>query len=154
MGEKPTLSRRGLVGAAAGTAAATALAPWSASAHGRHRHGHKRGRLLPKSRIGIQLYTVRDQVDSLGFEEVFKRLAAIGYKEVEFAGYNAQGRRWSNEELRGLLRKYGLNATGSHVGYGTFRTDLEQTLDDAAEIGMKYVGTASSPAEGNSQTVD
>lgn len=156
MGDKPTLSRRGLIGAAAGTAAAGALAPWSASAHGRHRHHHRhdRGRLLPRNRIGIQLYTVRDQVNSLGFEEVFKRLAAIGYKEVEFAGYNAQGRRWSNQELRRLLRKYGLSAAGSHVGYGTFRTDLEQTLEDAVEIGMKYVGTASSPAEGNSQTVD
>ena len=145
MGEKCKLSRRGFVGAAAGTAAATALGPWSpvASAHG---HGHDGGdRLLPRERIGIQLYTVRDQVNALGFEEVFKRLAAIGYKEVEFAGYNAQGRRWSNQELRGLLRKYGLSAAGSHVGYGTFRTSLEQVLDDAEEIGMKYVGTASSP---------
>ncbi len=101
MGDKPTLSRRGLIGAAAGTAAASALTPWSASAHGRHRHHHERSRLLPKSRIGIQLYTVGDQVNTLGFAEVFKRLAGIGYKEVEFAGYNAQGRRWSNQELAG-----------------------------------------------------
>jgi sugar phosphate isomerase/epimerase len=93
-------------------------------------------------------------VNALGFEEVFKRLAAIGYKEVEFAGYSAQGRRWSNAELRGLLRKYGLTAAGSHVGYGQFRTSLDQVLTDAAEIGLKYVGTASSPAEGNGQTVD
>jgi sugar phosphate isomerase/epimerase len=153
MGDKPKLSRRGFVGAAAGTAAATALGPFSpvASARADDQGG---GALLPKSRIGIQLYTVRDQVNTLGFEEVFKRLAGFGYKEVEFAGYSAQGRRWSNAELRGLLRKYGLTATGSHIGYGTFRTSLDQVLDDAAEIGMKYVGTASSPAEGNSQTVD
>jgi sugar phosphate isomerase/epimerase len=156
MGDKPKLNRRGFVGAAAGTAAATALGPFSpaASAHGRDHGG---GALLPKSRIGIQLYTVRDQVDTLGFEEVFKRLAAIGYKEVEFAGYNAQGRRWSNAELRGLLRKYRLTAAGSHVSYTSpsysFRATLDQVLQDAVEIGMKYVGTASSPAEGSSQTV-
>jgi sugar phosphate isomerase/epimerase len=157
------LSRRGFVGAAAGTAAATALGPWapSALAHKhRHRHGHKHGhdRLLPRDRIGIQLYTIRDQVNTLGFEEAFKRLAAIGYKEVEFAGYNAQGRRWSNQELRDLLRRYGLKATGSHVSYTSpsysFRATLDQVLDDAQEIGLKYVGTASSPAEGSSQTAD
>jgi sugar phosphate isomerase/epimerase len=157
MGDKPKLSRRGFVGAAAGTAAATALGPFSpaASARGAAPAG---GALLPKSRIGIQLYTIRDQVNALGFEEVFKRLAAIGYKEVEFAGYNAQGRRWSNAELRGLLRKYGLTAAGSHVSYTSpsysFRATLDQVLQDAAEIGMKYVGTASSPAEGSSQSVD
>jgi sugar phosphate isomerase/epimerase len=155
------LSRRGFVGAAAGTAAATALGPWApaAMAHKRrHRHDHGHDRLLPRGRIGIQLYTIRDQVDTLGFEEAFRRLAAIGYKEVEFAGYNAQGRRWSNQELRGLLQRYGLKATGSHVSYTSpsysFRATLEQVLDDAEEIGLKYVGTASGPAEGSSQTAD
>ena len=99
MGDK--LSRRGFVGAAAGTAAATAFGPWSpvAAAHGKRKHGGG-DRLLPKRRIGIQLYTVRDQVASQGFDAVFATLAEQGYKEVEFAGYEAQGRRWSNQELR------------------------------------------------------
>ncbi|HET8756924.1 MAG TPA: sugar phosphate isomerase/epimerase [Solirubrobacteraceae bacterium] len=160
MGDARKVSRRGFVGAAAGTTVAAALGPFSpvAAAH-RHGHGHDDGdALLPKSRIGIQLYTVRDQVNALGFEEVFKRLSAMGYREVEFAGYNAQGRRWSNEELRGLLRKYRLKAAGSHVGYTggySFASTLEQVLDDAEEIGMKYIGTASGPsAGGNGQTVD
>ena len=156
MGEKPKLTRRGFVGAAAGTTAATALGPWSPVAAARG--GDAGGALLPTSRIGIQLYTVRDQVAALGFEEVFKRLAAFGYKEVEFAGYSAQGRRWSNQELRGLLRKYGLTAVGSHVSYTSasysFRATLAQVLEDAVEIGMKYIGTANSPAAGTSQTPD
>src|SRR5919197_49010 len=138
MGDKPKLSRRGFVGAAAGTAAATALGPFSPVASAQSGPAGKA--LLPKNRIGIQLYTVRDQVDTLGFDEVFRRLAGFGYKEVEFAGYSAQGRRWSNAELRGLLSKYGLTAAGSHIGYGTFRTSLDQVLADPAEIGMKYVG--------------
>jgi sugar phosphate isomerase/epimerase len=153
------LSRRGFVGAAAGTAAATALGPWAPAAGAlgrRHRHGSDA--LLPRTRIGIQLYTIRDQVNVLGFDEAFRRLAEIGYKEVEFAGYNAQGRRWSNQELRSLLSKYGLRAAGSHVSYTSssysFRATLDQVLDDAEEIGMKYVGTASSPAEGSSQSPD
>lgn len=150
------LSRRGFVGAAAGTAAATVLGPWAPAASGADQSGG--GALLPRSRIGIQLYTIRDQVNAIGFDQAFKRLAAIGYKEVEFAGYSAQGRRWSNRELKALLRKYGLTAAGSHVSYTSasysFRATLDQVLEDAAEIGMQYVGTASSPAEGSSQSVD
>jgi sugar phosphate isomerase/epimerase len=149
------LTRRGLVGAAAGTAAATTLGPLSPIARGQ---GAAPGAaLLPRANIGIQLWTVRDQVANLGFDAVFARLAAMGYKEVEFAGYNAQGRRWSNQELRGLLAKYGLRAIGSHVGYTggySFTSSLQQVLTDAAEIGMPYIGTASSPGDAHGQSVD
>jgi sugar phosphate isomerase/epimerase len=159
MDDKHKISRRGFVGAAGGAAAAAGLGPWVPAASG----GDSRGgdRLLPRSRLGIQLFTIRDQVSSLGFEEVFRRLSAIGYREIEFAGYNAQGRRWTNEELRRLLRRYGLRAVGSHVGYTsnnpmayTFVTQLEQVLDDADEIGMPYIGTASSPGARYGETVD
>jgi len=37
-------------------------------------------------KIGIQLYTVRDQMKA-DFEGTLARVAEIGYKEVEFAGY-------------------------------------------------------------------
>ena len=84
--------------------------------HDRGRHGRRGGgRLIPRDRIGIQLFTVRDQVAALGFEAVFARLSQIGYREIEFAGYSAQGRRWTNQELRRLLRRYGLMGVGSHV---------------------------------------
>jgi sugar phosphate isomerase/epimerase len=104
---------------------------------------------------------VRDQVATLGFEAVFQRLSQIGYREIEFAGYSAQGRRWSNEELRLLLRRYGLRAVGSHVNYYSadptaysFVTQLDQVLDDAEEIGMPYIGTASRPGQRYGETVE
>jgi sugar phosphate isomerase/epimerase len=160
MDEKRKLSRRGFVGAAGGAAAAASLGPSVGTASGDSRRGG-RGRLLPRDLIGIQLFTVRDQVASLGFEEVFRRLSQIGYREIEFAGYNAQGRRWSNEELRQLLRRYRLRAVGSHVNYHSnnptaysFTTQLEQVLDDAEEIGMPYIGTASSPGARYGETVE
>jgi hypothetical protein len=143
MSEQRGLSRRGFVGATAGATAAALGAPPALGQDDRGRGG--RGRLLPRHKIGIQLFTIRDQVATLGFEEVFRRLSEIGYREVEFAGYSAQGRRWSNEELRRLLRRYGLRGVGSHIGYTTFLSDLEQVLDDAEEIGLPYVGTANSP---------
>ena len=160
MGEQVKLSRRGFVGAAAGTAAATSMGPWAPVAGARHRR-HRRGRLLPRDLIGVQLFTVRDQVASRGFEEVFAELSRQGYSELEFAGYDAQGRRWTNEELRALLRRYRLNAVGSHVNYYSadptaysFATQLEQVLDDAAEIGIDYIGTASRPGQRYGETVD
>lgn len=164
MDEQRKLSRRGFVGAA--TAAATAWGTPAASAHARHDGrttdgGRGGGRLLPRDHIGIQLFTVRDQVAALGFEAVFARLSQIGYREVEFAGYTAQGRRWSNQELRRLLRRYGLRGIGSHVGYFstdptayTFETQLEQVLDDAEEIGLPYIGTANSPGARYGETVE
>ena len=43
--------------------------------------------LLPPGRLGIQLYTLRDKVHTLGFAAVFEELARNGYDQVEFAGY-------------------------------------------------------------------
>ena len=163
MDEKRKLSRRGFVGAAGGAAAAASLGPLvpGASSHGR---GGRRGdRLLPRNNIGIQLFTVRNQVSALGFEAVFARLSDIGYNEIEFAGYSGgtPSRRYTNEELRRLLRRYGLRAIGSHVNYYSadpaaysFVTQLEQVLDDAEEIGMPYIGTASRPGQRYGETVD
>lgn len=161
MGEQIKLSRRGFVGAAAGATAVTALGPWASAASAASAHPRQHGQLLPRDRIGIQLFTVRDQVAALGFEAVFQRLSEIGYREIEFAGYTAQGRRYSNQELRELLRKYNLKGIGGHVGYYspdpaayTFTTQLEQVLRDAEEIGLPYIGTASSPGQRYGETVE
>jgi sugar phosphate isomerase/epimerase len=162
MNDDARLSRRGFVGAGAGTAAVAAWGAPGALARRDDSGGRGRGsRLLPRRRIGIQLFTVRDHVAALGFEAVFARLSQIGYREVEFAGYSAQGRRWTNEELRRLLRRYGLKGVGSHVNYFSadpnaysFVTQLEQVLDDAEEIGLPYIGTASSPGARYGETVE
>jgi sugar phosphate isomerase/epimerase len=161
MKERARLNRRGFVGAAAGTAAATALGPWAPASGANGRYGHQGDRLLPRDLIGVQLFTVRDRVAADGFESVFAELSRQGYREIEFAGYQAQGRRWTNEELRALLRRYRLRGLGSHVNYYSadptaysFVTQLDQVLDDAAEIGLKYIGTASSPGQRYGETVD
>ena len=116
-----------------------------ASGHGRGHH-HGGDRLLPRKRLGIQLFTVRDQVAALGFEAVIARLSAIGYAGVEFAGYSAgppPARRYTNAEIRALLRKYHLKAFGSHVNYVAvahesvqLRDAARAVLDDAEEIGI------------------
>ncbi|HCA84983.1 MAG TPA: xylose isomerase, partial [Streptomyces sp.] len=109
--------------------------------------------LLPPGRLGMQLYSLRDQVSTIGFARVFEELRSYGYDEVEFAGYT-QGSAGAITlpELRALVRDNGLKPVGSHVGYHssdpnayTFATKLDQVLDDAETLGLKHVGTASGP---------
>ncbi|GAB4084733.1 hypothetical protein GCM10028784_13630 [Myceligenerans cantabricum] len=129
-----------LAGAAAAPGpAAAALAPAAA--------GRGRGRVLvPPGHIGIQLYSIRDKVASLGFRTVFERLSAIGYAEVEFAGYtqNDVG-PITPEEIRQLLDDNGLRAVGSHRGIADFANSMERELDIAEILGMEHVGTAQAP---------
>jgi sugar phosphate isomerase/epimerase len=124
-------------------AAAQTLAP-SAGPHGASLS-------IPKDAIGIQLYSVRDKVQDLGFRVVFEELSRMGYKEVEFAGYTQNtsilGRQITLQEIRTLLDDNGLRAIGSHVGIGSLRNNLQQELDNAEILGMPNVGTANAPSD-------
>ncbi|NBM16248.1 sugar phosphate isomerase/epimerase [Streptomyces sp. GC420] len=166
------LSRRGMLGVAAGATAATLLgaaavpaaaatttgpagSPGTADRSTADRsRGTGRGRpVLPPGRLGIQLYSLRDKVSTLGFAPVFAELERYGYDEIEFAGYT-QGSAGaiSLARLRRLARDHGLNPIGSHVGYYaddpaayTFAQNLSKVLDDAEALGLKHIGTASGP---------
>jgi sugar phosphate isomerase/epimerase len=125
----------------AGSAAASTLAPTTAgttAAQGRV--------LVPPGNIGIQLYSIRDKVSSLGFRAVFERLSAMGYAEVEFAGYTqGQVGAITPQEIRQLLDDNGLRAVGSHRGIADFANNMEQELDIAQILGAEHIGTAQAP---------
>ena len=133
--------------ALAGSAAASTLAPTTAGAT----TAAGRGRVLvPPGNIGIQLYSIREKISSLGFRAVFERLSDIGYAEVEFAGYTqGQVGAITPEEIRQLLDDNGLRAVGSHRGIGDFANNMEQELDIAETLGMQHVGTAQAPTGDN-----
>ena len=63
------------------------------------------------------------------------RLAQIGYKEVEFAGYFGK----TPAEIRQILAANGLTAPSTHIPYETIRTGWEKALDDALARGHQYV---------------
>ncbi|AVH55423.1 MULTISPECIES: sugar phosphate isomerase/epimerase family protein [Streptomyces] len=151
-----TLSRRGILGVAAGATAAAflgaAATPAAATESQGDGHGHSRP-VLPPGRLGIQLYSLRDKVSTLGFAPVFAELQKYDYDEIEFAGYT-QGSAGAITlaQLKRLARDHGLNPIGSHVGYYssdpnayTFATNLTKVLDDAQALGLKHIGTASGP---------
>jgi sugar phosphate isomerase/epimerase len=146
MTNEKTLSRRSFVRAAAVAAAATTLTSGGMARRIAFAHGD-RDRLLPRNRLGIQLFTVRDQVAAVGFDAVFRELARQGYAEVEFAGYT-QGAALppiTVPEIRRLLDRYGLRGIGSHIGLTQFRDNLTQVLDDAHTLGLSHIGTANAP---------
>jgi sugar phosphate isomerase/epimerase len=82
-----------------------------------------------------------------GFERVLARLAEIGYREIEFAGYNQHpsilGRQITPAEIRRILDDNGLVANGTHtqINPATFT----QQLDIAEELGMGNIGTGADP---------
>ncbi|WP_062644088.1 sugar phosphate isomerase/epimerase family protein [Streptomyces maremycinicus] len=151
------LTRRGMLGVAAGATAAALLGAAASPAGAAPAAGPSaagRGRpVLPPGRLGIQLYSLRDKVSTLGFAPVFAELRKYGYDEVEFAGYT-QGSAGpiTLAGLKRLARDHGLTPIGSHVGYYssdpnayTFAQNLTKVLDDAQALGLKHIGTASGP---------
>jgi len=68
--------------------------------------GHRIARAAEEHKIeklGVQLYTVRDQMKS-DFDGTLAKAAAIGYKEVEFAGDFDH----SPKEVRAAIARHGL----------------------------------------------
>ncbi|WP_167176267.1 sugar phosphate isomerase/epimerase family protein [Saccharomonospora amisosensis] len=127
------LSRRHLLRTAAAGAAAvglTAALPATAAAV-----DHPRTRRIPKDRISIQLYTLRDVLGE-DTEGTLEALADIGYRSVELAG--TYGR--SATEFRALLDRYHLRATSAHVGFDG--ADVDQLIEDARIIGYSVADCA------------
>src|SRR5215471_14696793 len=62
--------------------------------------------------VGLQLYTVRKDMKS-DFAGTIAKVAQIGYKEVEFAGYDDK----SPKEIADLLKTNGLTSPSCHVDY-------------------------------------
>lgn len=86
-------------------------------------------------RIGIQLYTVRGEMER-DFEGTLARIAAIGYKEVEFAGYFGR----SPAAVRAVLDRNGLRAPAAHIGTPEVLTkDWEKTIENGKIMGHKYL---------------
>lgn len=85
-------------------------------------------------RIGVQLYTVRDRMAE-DFIGTIEQVAAIGYNEVEFAGYYDH----TAEQIRELLDRVGLTAPAAHFGPDVVRDNLPQLIADAKVIGHQYI---------------
>jgi sugar phosphate isomerase/epimerase len=124
------MHRRELLRWSAGAALAAAL-PLPRCASGRK-----------LERIGLQLYTVRAEM-ARDVEATLARVAEIGYREVEFAGYFDR----SPAAVRSALTSAGLHSPANHVPYETLADGWEQVLATATAIGHTDVLVAWIPRE-------
>jgi sugar phosphate isomerase/epimerase len=92
-------------------------------------------------KIGLQLYTVRKSMEA-EFEATLTRVAKTGYREVEFAGYFGRSPR----QVRDALRHAGLAAPSAHISLAATATGWDGVLDNAKEIGHRYLIIASGKA--------
>jgi hydroxypyruvate isomerase len=90
--------------------------------------------------IGVQLYTVRNAMQS-DFEGTLARVAAIGYRQVEFAGLFGH----PAAQVRSILDRLGLTAPSMHAPFESLDAGWDAVLEDAHRLGCRYVVVPSIP---------
>jgi sugar phosphate isomerase/epimerase len=85
-------------------------------------------------RVGLQLYTVRDLMKA-DFDGTIAKVAAIGYKEVEFAGYFGR----TGQQVRAACDKNGLEPVSTHVQYDELEDKFPSVIETSKTIGLKYI---------------
>lgn len=177
LSRKLGLSRRQMLAATTGMAAAALFGLGSGHAHAHTgaaaagvaaAKGGGNGVLVPPGKRGIILYTVRDAIGrnplttdpSLpsGFKAVLEELAKIGYKQIEFAGYNqnanSPGGNLNSVEGAHLLRTWlddnGLEGEGNHGSIPSTITDatiaqFDAQCEIANILGFGHIGTGNDP---------
>lgn len=88
---------------------------------------------------GVQLYSVRDDMNK-DLAGTIQKVAGIGYKEVELAGYR-EGKFYGKtpKEFQKLLKDNGLKAISGHVSTAVLRSSLDQMIDDCMTVGQKFI---------------
>jgi len=120
-----SISRRTFL--AAGSAAAALYAT---------RFGHAASLGLP---IGLQLYSVRTLLPT-DYAGTLKQIAALGYKEVEAAGFF----NLPVEQVKAAMRAAGLRCVSAHYSLALLRQHLDEILPFCKSLGTGYV-VCSSP---------
>ena len=94
------------------------------------------GPVLGKSvqAVGLQLYTVRDLLEQ-DFEGTLAGIAALGYRQVEFAGIVGPSPRQTLD----ILKRHGLVAPSSHIDYEKLEAELPRVLQAANEMEQKFI---------------
>jgi len=118
------MNRRTFLKTGATVTAATLFSSRLGWAAGEHKIGN----------VGVQLYTVRDLMKD-DFEDTIAKVAQIGYKEVEFAGYFGR----TAQQVKDVLQKNGLTAPSTHVQYDELDEKFPSVIEFSKTVGMSYI---------------
>lgn len=89
--------------------------------------------------VGLQLYSVREQLPK-DFDGTLHKLAEIGYKEVEAAGYYKK----TAAEFRKSMDQAGLRCVSTHHPLSELRPQLDQFIEYGHTLGLEYMVCSSS----------
>jgi sugar phosphate isomerase/epimerase len=114
-----------------------------------------------KKHIGLQLYSLRDDVGDLGIRKVLETVAQMGYTNLETAGYN-NGKIYGTDpaEFKKMVDDLGMKVTSAHLGRNiSDNRDADMNWWNVAveahqAAGMKYMIMPSSPLSGEGATAD
>jgi sugar phosphate isomerase/epimerase len=94
--------------------------------------------------IGLQLYSLRNQL-ATNIPDTLDEIKGWGITNVELAGTYGL----TTEQFKEQLDAHGLRPISAHYPYDEFRTNLDQIVSDAQLLGIKYVGCAWIPHNGD-----
>jgi sugar phosphate isomerase/epimerase len=84
--------------------------------------------------IGLQLYTLRDQLDK-DVEGTIKQVAAIGYRDVEI--YSLYGK--SPADFKKILTDNGVTASSGHYLLPVVKNEWDKKIEEAKTLGLQYM---------------
>lgn len=92
--------------------------------------------------IGAQLYTLREFCKTPeDFAETLKKVADIGYTEVQVSGTCEYEPQW----LKDMLSKNGLTCCITHIPTDKLLTQTEKVIDDHRIFGCDHIGIGALP---------
>ena len=124
----PRMNRRTFIGSSVATTLLASRSTWPARASGAAEGSRK------LDRIGVQLYTVREMMKA-DFDGTLAKVAAVGYNEVEFAGYFDH----QPKDIRATLDKLHLTSPSEHVSFEVVQNKWPETLDAAHVVGHNFI---------------
>jgi sugar phosphate isomerase/epimerase len=84
--------------------------------------------------IGVQLYSVRDILPK-DYEGTLRQLAAMGYREVEAAGFFNH----SASEVKQAMDHAGLRCVSAHYSLKDLLPKVDEVIQFGKDLGLKYI---------------
>ena len=108
---------------------------------------------VAKKHIGLQLYSLRDDINDLGIVPVLEAVSKMGYDHVETAGYSDDGKIYGLEpaEFKKICNDLGMKPTSAHITHflgDDMSKDLSwwnNAIEAHKKAGMKYLVMPVSP---------
>ena len=88
--------------------------------------------------LGLQLYSVRDILPK-DYEGTLKQLSAIGYREVEAAGFFGR----TPAQVKLAMDQAGLHCVSAHYPMVQLLPKVDETIQFGKDLGLDYIVCAS-----------